>query len=42
MLYYYRTGSGKTSILNVLFRMYDIENSGNIYINGENIKYLAL
>ena len=31
------TGSGKSTIIKLLMRFYDIEN-GNIYINGENIK----
>ncbi len=31
------TGSGKTTLVKMLLRMYDV-NSGNIYINGENIK----
>lgn len=29
-----RTGSGKTSILNVLFKLYGIEKEGYIFING--------
>lgn len=37
-----RTGSGKTSILNLLFRMYEIEDGSNIYINGKNTKNLSL
>lgn len=36
-----RTGSGKSSILNTLFRMYDIE-KGNIFINGKEIYSLSL
>lgn len=31
------TGSGKTCIINLLLRLYDV-NSGSIYINGKNIK----
>ncbi len=31
------TGSGKSTIINLLMRLYDIDNGG-IYINGENVK----
>jgi len=36
-----RTGSGKTSILNCLFRLYPIS-SGLIYINGKESNQLSL
>ena len=35
-----RTGSGKTSILNCLFKLYDI--TGDIFIRGENIEEISL
>lgn len=35
------TGSGKSTIIRLLLRLYDVT-SGNIYINGENIKSLDL
>ncbi len=34
------TGSGKTTLIKLLLRMYDTD-SGEIYINGENIKTIA-
>lgn len=34
------TGSGKTTVVNLLMRFYDID-SGNIYINQQNIKDIA-
>lgn len=36
-----KTGSGKTTIVNLLMRFYDI-NSGNIYIDGINIKDFSM
>ncbi|CAD8046142.1 unnamed protein product [Paramecium primaurelia] len=36
-----RTGSGKTSILNILFRLYDFQ-QGQIYINGHDIQNMQL
>lgn len=36
-----RTGSGKTTLVNVLLRLHDIT-SGNIYLDGVNIKKLTL
>ncbi|KAL4445550.1 hypothetical protein ABPG74_004624 [Tetrahymena malaccensis] len=36
-----RTGSGKTSIFNCLYRLYSIQN-GNIFIQGQNIQSLSL
>eukprot|EP01016_Furgasonia_blochmanni_P001659 TRINITY_DN10651_c0_g1_i2.p1 TRINITY_DN10651_c0_g1~~TRINITY_DN10651_c0_g1_i2.p1 ORF type:complete len:559 (+),score=70.56 TRINITY_DN10651_c0_g1_i2:1-1677(+) len=36
-----RTGSGKTSILNALFRLYDIS-GGAIYVAGQNIAHISL
>ncbi|KAL4483231.1 hypothetical protein ABPG74_019257 [Tetrahymena malaccensis] len=36
-----RTGSGKTSILNTLFKMYPIK-QGRIYLNGKNIQNQSL
>ncbi len=35
------TGSGKTTLINLLLRFYDIE-AGGIYINGKNVKSYAL
>jgi ABC-type multidrug transport system fused ATPase/permease subunit len=35
-----RTGSGKTSILNILFRLYEIQR-GAIYINGDNVRAVS-
>ncbi len=35
------TGSGKTTIINLINRLYDIK-SGNIFLNGENIKKFNL
>lgn len=32
------TGSGKTTILNLLMRFYDLKLDGNIYFNGKNVK----
>ncbi|EAR98222.2 ABC transporter family protein (macronuclear) [Tetrahymena thermophila SB210] len=39
--FYGRTGSGKTSVLNALFNLYQIE-KGNIYIENRNIKLLSI
>lgn len=36
-----RTGSGKTSILNILFGLYPHQ-SGDIIINGNNVIYLSI
>ncbi|EGR29164.1 hypothetical protein IMG5_161730 [Ichthyophthirius multifiliis] len=36
-----RTGSGKTSVLNALFNMYNLE-SGDIFLNSVNIKSMTL
>jgi ABC-type multidrug transport system fused ATPase/permease subunit len=36
-----RTGSGKTSVFNALFRMYPIR-SGEIYVNGHETRSLSL
>ena len=36
-----RTGSGKTSILNILFRLYDHQ-LGEIFVEGKNIQQLPL
>eukprot|EP01016_Furgasonia_blochmanni_P040985 TRINITY_DN5274_c0_g1_i15.p1 TRINITY_DN5274_c0_g1~~TRINITY_DN5274_c0_g1_i15.p1 ORF type:complete len:561 (+),score=74.00 TRINITY_DN5274_c0_g1_i15:325-2007(+) len=36
-----RTGSGKTSIMNALFRLYDIS-EGTVYVGGKNIAHLSL
>ncbi|MBU5437468.1 ABC transporter ATP-binding protein/permease [Tissierella sp. MSJ-40] len=36
-----KTGSGKTSIVNLLLRLYDIE-EGNIYLDNNNIKNVTL
>jgi ABC-type multidrug transport system fused ATPase/permease subunit len=35
-----RSGSGKTSVLNILFRLYDIQ-KGEIYVNGRNVKSMS-
>ncbi len=36
-----KTGSGKTSIVNLLLRLYDIE-EGNIYLDNNNVKNITL
>jgi ABC-type multidrug transport system fused ATPase/permease subunit len=36
-----RTGSGKTSILNILFRMYEIR-EGELYVDGQEVRSLSL
>ncbi|CAD8049904.1 unnamed protein product [Paramecium sonneborni] len=36
-----RTGAGKTSIFNILFRLYDFQ-QGHIFINGEDIQKMQL
>ncbi|KAL4482051.1 hypothetical protein ABPG73_000575 [Tetrahymena malaccensis] len=39
--FYGRTGSGKTSVLNALFNLYQID-KGNIYIENKNTKLLSI